>query len=201
MRRSFDGLEAAVRERPQENPLSGALFVFWNRRRDRLKILSFDGSGLWIWYKRLESGRFELPGQPGDRPEISSADLLMGKRSVNRPPPFTTVGAGGAASARCAVGRPEGRRKLVESVCHRSRRFPPSDHEGLPLLAWPPMAESSWPVDPGGAMEKARSAFPTAPWTAQTARRPQAPPARRLRLAPTQGGRANDRSGGNSGDC
>ena len=77
MRRSFDGLEAAVRERLQENPLSGALFVFWNRRRDRLKILSFDGTGLWIWYKRLESGRFELPGQPGDSPEISSTDLLM----------------------------------------------------------------------------------------------------------------------------
>ena len=48
-RRSFDGLEAAVRERLREDPLSGALFVFWNRRRDRLKILSFDGTGLWIW--------------------------------------------------------------------------------------------------------------------------------------------------------
>lgn len=77
MRLSFDGLEAAVRERLQQNPLSGALFVFWNRRRDRLKILSFDGSGLWIWYKRLEGGRFELPGQLGDSPEISTADLLM----------------------------------------------------------------------------------------------------------------------------
>ncbi len=76
MRRSFDGLEAAVRERLQ-SPLSGALFVFWNRRRDRLKVLSFDGTGLWIWYKRLEGGRFELPGQLGDSPEISSADLLM----------------------------------------------------------------------------------------------------------------------------
>jgi transposase len=77
MRRSFDGLEAAVRERLLEDPLSGALFVFWNRRRDRLKILSFDGSGLWIWYKRLESGRFEFPGHPGDSAEITSADLLM----------------------------------------------------------------------------------------------------------------------------
>ena len=66
MRRSFDGLEAAVRERLREDPLSGALFVFWNRRRDRLKILSFDGSGLWIWYKRLERGRFEVPGMLGD---------------------------------------------------------------------------------------------------------------------------------------
>jgi len=77
MRRSFDGLEAAVRERLREDPLSGAWFVFWNRRRDRLKILSFDGTGLWIWYKRLEGGRFELPGQLGDHAEISSADLLM----------------------------------------------------------------------------------------------------------------------------
>ena len=77
MRRSFDGLEAAVRERLREDPLSGALFVFWNRRRDRLKILSFDGTGFWIWYKRLEGGRFELPGRPGDNPEVSTADLLM----------------------------------------------------------------------------------------------------------------------------
>ena len=75
MRRSFDGLEAAVRELLREDPLSGALFVFWNRRRDRLKILSFDGTGLWIWYKRLERGRFELPG--GGDAEISSADLLL----------------------------------------------------------------------------------------------------------------------------
>jgi transposase len=77
MRRSFDGLEASVRERLKEDPLSGALFVFWNRRRDRLKILSFDGTGLWIWYKRLERGRFELPGRPGDSAEVTSADLLL----------------------------------------------------------------------------------------------------------------------------
>jgi transposase len=77
MRRSFDGLESMVRERLKEDPLSGALFVFWNRRRDRLKILSFDGTGLWIWYKRLERGRFELPGREGDSAEVSSADLLL----------------------------------------------------------------------------------------------------------------------------
>lgn len=74
MRRSFDGLEAAVRERLREDPLSGALFVFWNRRRDRLKILSFDGTGLWIWYKRLEQGRFEVPVTGR---EMSAADLLL----------------------------------------------------------------------------------------------------------------------------
>lgn len=94
MRRSFDGLEAAVRERLRENPLSGALFVFWSRRRDRLKILSFDGTGLWIWYKRLESGRFELPGQPGDGPEISSA-----------PPPGSTDAIAGRFQPAGAVGR------------------------------------------------------------------------------------------------
>ena len=83
MRRSFDGLEAAVRERLQENPLSGALFVFWNRRRDRLKVLSFDGTGLWIWYKRLEGGRFELPGQLGDSQRSLLRTCSWGSKGSN----------------------------------------------------------------------------------------------------------------------
>ncbi len=61
MRRSFDGLECLVRDGLGEDPLSGSLFVFSNRRRDRAKLLLWDGSGFWIWYKRLEEGTFHFP--------------------------------------------------------------------------------------------------------------------------------------------
>ncbi len=58
LRRSIDGLSALVRERLALDPLSGHLFLFRNRRGDRLKILAWDRSGFWILYKRLEQGTF-----------------------------------------------------------------------------------------------------------------------------------------------
>lgn len=62
LRKSFDGLSGLVSQAfPKENLLSGHLFLFLNRRRDRIKILHWDADGLVIWYKRLEAGSFEIP--------------------------------------------------------------------------------------------------------------------------------------------
>jgi transposase len=61
LRRSFDGLAAVVREVLREDPLSGALFLFFNRAADRRKALWWDRSGYCLLYKRLERGAFRVP--------------------------------------------------------------------------------------------------------------------------------------------
>ena len=65
MRRSFDGLSAVVIDVVQEDPQSGHVFVFFNRRRDRIKLLVWDRQGFWLAYKRLERGTFESLAVPG----------------------------------------------------------------------------------------------------------------------------------------
>ncbi len=77
MRRSFDSLAAMTVEIIGEDPLSGHLFVFRNRRGDRLKVLYWDRTGYCLWYKRLESGVFHFPSVEGRRAEIGLAELAM----------------------------------------------------------------------------------------------------------------------------
>ena len=64
LRRGFDGLAAATRSLIGANPLSGHVFVFLNRRRNRIKLLVWDRTGYVLLYKRLERGTFEIPTEP-----------------------------------------------------------------------------------------------------------------------------------------
>jgi transposase len=77
MRKSFDGLAGLVQECFQQELLTGHLFLFLNRRRDRMKILHFERDGLVIWYKRLEAGTFQTPATTGDGVELEPAQLAM----------------------------------------------------------------------------------------------------------------------------
>jgi transposase len=79
MRQGFDRLAARVSQTLQADPLSGHLFVFRNRRADRLKLLYWDGDGYAIWYKRLEAGTFRFPAaaQGQSSLTISAADWAM----------------------------------------------------------------------------------------------------------------------------
>ncbi|RRJ95663.1 IS66 family insertion sequence hypothetical protein [Opitutaceae bacterium TAV4] len=62
MRKQYDGLWALASEHLGLDPKAGALFVFTNKSRDRVKLLHWDGSGVWVLAKRLEQGRFSWPG-------------------------------------------------------------------------------------------------------------------------------------------
>lgn len=87
MRKSFDGLCGVVEQHLRQNVESGQLFLFFNRRRDRVKVLQFVGDGMLIFYKRLESGTFELPRVIPSRPpergddhrgvEMRASDLAL----------------------------------------------------------------------------------------------------------------------------
>jgi transposase len=76
MRKSFHGLCGLIRSELNQDPLSGSLFVFCNRPRNRVKLLYWDSDGLAIWYKSLEKGTFSLPG-------VCATDGRIHRRELN----------------------------------------------------------------------------------------------------------------------
>lgn len=76
-RRSYDGLAGMVYNDLQSDPTDGALYVFFNKRRDQVKILYYQRGGLCIWMKRLEKGRFASMKSDCCRIEMTETELLM----------------------------------------------------------------------------------------------------------------------------
>ena len=77
MRKQFNGLWAVATEQLREDPKQGAVFVFANRDRDRIKLLYWDGSGVWVLAKRLEKGRFSWPRATGPKRALAPAELTL----------------------------------------------------------------------------------------------------------------------------
>jgi transposase len=114
-RKAHDGLLAVIRDAFGDDPFDGSLFVFLNRRRDRVKLLQWDRDGFWLHYKRLEQGTFKID-ITSDRPrcEVSRAQLAMliegidlQKRKIRQPLSLSL--RGGDRGGRCddeRSGRP-----------------------------------------------------------------------------------------------
>lgn len=77
LRGSFNRLAALTSAVLAQDPVSGHWFVFTNRRQDRVKVLFWDGSGLWVCAKRLERGRFSWPQSPGAPSVILRGEELL----------------------------------------------------------------------------------------------------------------------------
>ena len=80
LRRGYDGLAAIVQNAMGEDPLSGSLFIFVNKRGNRIKLLYWDRDGYAIWMKRLEQGTLEVPRS--DDPEVTSLKITASQLSL-----------------------------------------------------------------------------------------------------------------------
>ena len=86
MRKSFDGLTGIVRDELGREPTDGSLFLFINRRQDRIKLLYWDRDGLALWYKRLERGSFERidrGNQTAVKIDATELSMLLGGVSLS----------------------------------------------------------------------------------------------------------------------
>ena len=77
MRLGFDGLHGLVIGHLLQDPLSGHLFLFSNKRRDRMKILFFDGSSLWVCARRMERGRLHWPVSADGRVQLTREEFAL----------------------------------------------------------------------------------------------------------------------------
>ncbi len=91
MRRGFDGLAALVQTQLSADPFSGQIFVFRGRRGDRVKLLWWDGDGLCLFAKRLESGKFVWPQANSGKVALSHAQLSMLLEGIDWRRPIRTV--------------------------------------------------------------------------------------------------------------
>ncbi len=104
LRKGFDGLQGMVRDFVGQDPLSGHLFLFLNRRRDRVKVLLWDRDGFVIWYKRLEAGTF----QQFDPTHVHKPRLRRGRHRADDNGP-------GSAAHRSRLGL----RSKAQALCSR----------------------------------------------------------------------------------
>ena len=98
MRKQFDGLWAVAREKLREDPRAGAFFVFTNKRRNRVKILYFDGTGPWVFAKRLDGARERVDGVSPEPARGEEHGCPSGSATSKR---AASVGPSAATAAVC----------------------------------------------------------------------------------------------------
>ncbi len=98
LRKGYDGLARLAKDVVKEDPLSGHLFVFANRKRDRIKVLYWDRDGYAIWMKRLEKETYRWPSPASDHVEWTAAELAavlggIDLKDTRRRPRFALCGS------------------------------------------------------------------------------------------------------------
>ena len=84
LRKGFDGLSGMVRNELNRDPLSGDIFIFYNRRRNQIKLLQWEGDGFAIYFKRLEQGTYEIPDtDKKDHIELNNDSLMLILRGIS----------------------------------------------------------------------------------------------------------------------